>query len=69
MDSIRYSTEFITRVKGTLPNSTALHDALDKGLPDVGDMLYEECKTIIELSKLWQKEISQTIPLDQNAEQ
>lgn len=69
MASVHYSTAFIDKVKSTLPASTAIHDALDRGSPEVGDMLYKEHKAIIDITKMWQNEISKALATpDQTAE-
>lgn len=54
---IQYSAAFVERVKKAFPNNNGLHAALDSGSPEVGDLLGSAVRDVLDLPKLWSKEM------------
>ncbi|MEW6616701.1 MAG: hypothetical protein AB1401_14705 [Thermodesulfobacteriota bacterium] len=55
---IHYSKKFIEEVKRILPEKMEIHKAIAYGLPNVGSLIYEESKKILDIYHSWTTEMT-----------
>ena len=60
---MEYSQFFIAQVKEKLPHAAEIHEAVDAGSPETGNLIECELKSCSDLFTQWTKEVSNSLKL------